>query len=370
MFLVSLSIAQAQTACEASTVTCGGYTINETGFGAVQICGECAPCGVDDGICPEKYTDGQDEVDYNKTQFLFSVPINLRPLAIKNNIVSNAYNTGNEACTTLGNAGCTNVFSYPVSDFSAIYSDSPPATVPCTDLYSSHPNNYLVANCTGVKRTAGCQWCVDPDCTANVRGLAWSSSDNTSIPANITITSNYNYLIESNVASAANGTFSLESPIGNVKFLCAKEDYIPVTKNIYVHDGTNIVDCPLKEAYCSAECTMPNAQGQEVCRSSCDGKNGCSINSTCENPDTGAIIDVSGVCAGSPPGTTKNILDLSNDRVLYVNCCSQTCGTREYKTLNIQAGDNIRNLVTKTYQKKINGDPVNLKVIIYENNLN
>lgn len=38
-----------------STLVCGGSPDSVTGFGAVEVCGDCYPCGVADGVCPEDF---------------------------------------------------------------------------------------------------------------------------------------------------------------------------------------------------------------------------------------------------------------------------------------------------------------------------
>ncbi|MFP4119139.1 MAG: hypothetical protein ACLFTH_03730 [Candidatus Woesearchaeota archaeon] len=42
-----------------STLVCGATPNSVQGYGAVDICGKCYPCGADDGVCPEDfYSDG------------------------------------------------------------------------------------------------------------------------------------------------------------------------------------------------------------------------------------------------------------------------------------------------------------------------
>ena len=372
--LLAVSLVQSQTACQATDLTCGSHPITETGFGAVQICGECFPCGVPDGVCPEKYTDGQTELDFNKTHVLFKIPEGARPPAIANNAAYRTANDGNDACSKVTDGTCARIHTYPATaNFQDIYTGTGTEHL-CT--YTGNQNEYAVAECNNVKRTAGCQWCVDPDCVANVQGVTWSSSDNTTIEANVNIVSDYNYRIESKTKSdPTTGKYTLQSPTGNVKFVCTKEDYIPVTKSVYIHDniGTNTVDCSLKEAYCTPECTMPNAQGTEVCRPNCDGKNGCRYNplGSCIGPTTGTSYDPIKMCEGLESGTRKSLewANSEHTEIFYMNCCTGTCETGSALTLDIQADDNIKNLVTKTYSKKINGEPVNLKIIVYEKNI-
>lgn len=38
-----------------ATLVCGGTPDSVTGFGAVDVCGTCFPCGVSDGVCPEDF---------------------------------------------------------------------------------------------------------------------------------------------------------------------------------------------------------------------------------------------------------------------------------------------------------------------------
>ena len=50
--------ALAQTCAERadySTLVCGSTPNSALGFGAVDICGDCYPCGVADGVCPEDF---------------------------------------------------------------------------------------------------------------------------------------------------------------------------------------------------------------------------------------------------------------------------------------------------------------------------
>ena len=376
IILLSINTTAQVGECTTSLPVCYSHDVTETGFGAVQICGECAVCGKPDGICPEDYTDGNNETDENKTRILLKISKEQRPSSIQDNAPSifNEYTgseTGHTACQSIHpEAQCVKMFWKEKFNESWTELGSSVCNLQISGDLSD--NRYWMAECEGIKRTAGCQWCNDPDCTANLTGLVWDASTNKSTgEAKVTVTSHYNYLIERITNPTSEGLYSMNKvPTGNVKVTCTKTDYRPLTKETFIQPGTNVVDCPLKEAYCTPECTIPNDEGTEVCRERCKGVNGCNFQEHTSEV-TGKTYDASTICENLEPGARVNLEwqdPPNNTQMLYVDCCNQDFGIREVDAMQIQSNNNIKNLITRTYKKTLKGEPVDVKILIYEKN--
>ncbi|MCF7866804.1 carboxypeptidase-like regulatory domain-containing protein [Candidatus Woesearchaeota archaeon] len=371
ILLSNTIIAQEPEICSPTLPICYNHDLTETGFGAVEICGECAVCGKQDGICPEKYTDGENETDTNKTSILIKIPKNQRPEKLRENapnIYNKIENTPNTACTNLHpDATCNKVYTKENWEDEWIQTNSDECN---TNIETGlNDTSYFLVECNSVKRTAGCQWCNDPDCTANLTGLTWSKSTNQTIPdARVTVTSNYNYIIDVPTNPDNQGLFSMSGvPWGNVKITCTKKDYRPIVKDTFIQPGINVLDCGMTEAYCTPECTVPNDYGTELCRARCQGINGCSFQST-TSPTSGKNYDAAKICEDLEPGARINLewQDEQHTTVLYLDCCSGQFGTEKLGSVKLESSDNIKNLITKTYNKKIKGEPVQVKILVYE----
>ncbi|MCF7871427.1 hypothetical protein K9L97_00150 [Candidatus Woesearchaeota archaeon] len=373
--ITTIATPKTEAECNTNLSICSNYDITQTGFGAVELCGECQPCGISDGICPEDYTNGEIETDYNKTTVNYQINKNTRPQTLRENapykiLPEDSTITGTKAChATYGNeTTCKQIL------FKEQTTDEWIPTTNCeTSLRNIYATNniYIKVECENVKRTTGCQNCNDPDCKATITGQAWDKTNNESIQVNVNVVSHYNYMIFSRNTSLTNGAYSIGAPTGNIRIECTKEDYIPTQKDAFIQNGTTIVDCPMQEAYCgdgitTQICTMPNEYGEDVCKPRCEGRNGCEYQQ--HTTTDGKTYYASEVCEGLTAGATVNLewIDEDETEMLYVECCSGEFKTRQSTKIKITPNKKIKNLLTKDYKKNIKGEPVTLKVIVYE----
>jgi len=347
--------AQTGPACAPTTEACG-KPITTQGFGAVEICGQCFPCGIPDGVCPENYTNGLNETASEKLHIELKVgtdrPANLITLYTPDPLI---FSTGNAGCTSIGGA-CTAIETK--STFDGAWSASP---ISCgTDISAGTYNNYYRAVCDSVPKTPGCQNCPDPDCQVNLEGLTYDSSNNQPLKAIVNVVSTTNWLIRANETSS--GEYSMIAPRGNVRVVCTYPDYVPTEHDVYLQPGKNVVDCGLTEAYCQSDCSLPNEIGQDVCRSKCQGINSCTFQT-----DTfdGNNYDAAQICEGIAPGGRVIIKRINDTSVYGVTCCNGAFGT--FSSSKFQVADNpqIKNLLTRSIKKTMNGEPVELKIIVY-----
>lgn len=345
ILIISLS-ANAQNECKTTDLSTCGYTITTIGHGAVELCQNCFVCGASDGVCPEDFSDGNPETDANKTFVLLRVSNNDRPPAILPNGNPIIYDTGREGCEVI-NGTCNTIFVKAKEGDPWIPS---PWGQSCTDSVASLNSWYVAANCTAPK-TAGCQYCPDPDCTTNLIGITFDNITNQTIPAKVNVVS-LNKVLAAKVDS--DGTYFMNPFRGNVKVICTAQDYLVTEKNVFLQRGKNIVDCPMGEASCSPECTLPDINGFEVCASKCDNQNSCNY----------ANDDIKAICEGVRAGSTVVINRTNSTHVLAVTCCT---GDYEYiyRPLFRLDADKIPNLLRRDYRKMLNGIPITLRIITY-----
>lgn len=363
IILVQPTTAQ-PTQCTPAMGVCIDHSITETGFGAVEICNECFLCGLPDGICPEEYTDGQNETDENKTEVMMSQSRVDRPDTY-DSFKFKMYESGNEACAAIGGT-CIDVQD------KRFYDETwKPSAENCgTDIddMGSESQRYLKAICEGVPRTSGCQWCPDPDCQNTFEGVTYDNGTNESLGVNVNIVSKFNWRIRSTTtADATTGYYSLPGVQGNVEVVCTYEDYLPVVRSVHAKPGLNIVDCPMIEAYCTPECTLPDQTGEYVCKPKCHTRNGCYYEEAYEYPSgSGVFYNASKECEGSVTGGRRILKRIDDNTVFGVECCPgifQEYNSQEFK---IEDNPHIKNLLTRTYRKKLNGEPVEVKIIVYD----
>lgn len=361
IFALSLFVnaANAQTgpACTPTTTACN-QPITKAGFGAVEICGQCFPCGIPDGVCPENYTNGLNESAPEKLHIELKVGSDRPSLYSSSEYGQNPliFSTGDAGCTSIGGV-CTAIETK--TNFGGSWSSS---SIACsTDLTSNSYSNYYRAVCDSVPKTPGCQNCPDPDCQVNLEGLTYDSSNNQPLKAIVNVVSTNNWLIRANKTST--GHYSMVAPRGNVRVVCTYPDYTPTEHDVYLQPGKNVVDCGLTEAYCQSDCTLPNEVGQDVCRQKCDGLNSCSFQTGTLD---GKTYDASQVCDGINPGGRVLIKRINDTSVYGVTCCTGAFET--FSSSKFQVADNpqIKNLLTRSVRKTMNGEPIELKIIVYD----
>lgn len=337
-------------ACTASTSSYCDGNIDQDGKGAVELCENCFVCGADDGVCPELYSDGSVETRTERRTMFMKASTSSSERPSVENAHTLIYNTGNEACAVIGGE-CLRVEQRTTMDASGSWSTT--GGVTCSTDISSNPH-YYQAICQGVPRTASCDNCPDPDCLASIRGVAYSAHDVRPMEdVRIQIRSRDNPDVDMTIAEAPSQFVIDPSWRGNLVMECTRPGYLPYIRDIRVQPGENIFDCRMEEAQCTPECTLPHIDGQEVCRSICQGQNGC---------DFGADPSI---CEGRTPGSTViTDHDYNDTHVQGVVCCD---GAIEpiFRPRFQLSGDDIRSLITRDYRREINGVPVTLKIIVY-----
>jgi len=335
-------------ACNPATDTsvCG-RSITVTGNGATELCETCYLCGVSDGVCPEDYSSGTTETTSEMMRMMVRIGHAGRPVFATDMPDSREviFNTGEAACNSLGGT-CTSIETKV--NLEDLWGGA--SGIGCnTDINGN--TLYVRAICNNPKR-AGCQNCPDPDCIADISGLTYDPILQEKVVTHVNIISTDNPNLRSEEDST--GVYNMQSPTGNVKVVCTAQDYNKSERDIFLQRGNNIIDCKMYEAVCSSECTLPDLDGQEVCRSKCDGQHGCGF----ANPQTTAL------CEGVPAGSTIVTKRINDSYVEAVNCCEGDFETI-YRPLSTIESNNIPNLLTRDYRKKMDGVPVTLRIITY-----
>jgi hypothetical protein len=352
LVLASIAIISAQTnaatptQCFSTNLSCG-MPITTTGRGAVELCQTCFTCGSYDGVCPEDFSDGTVEDDYNKTRLLLRAGID-RPQIAQPAANPLIFRTGIQACTSI-NGTCTSMERKTRIEDS--WTSLALGLTCATDVTAN--TDYIRAVCSAPK-TAGCQYCPDPDCTTEIRGITYDMITNESLVAKVNIVSTTNWNFRAQATSDSQGLFTLQAPRGNVRVICTAEDYTAYEKDIFLQKGNNVVDCKMDEAACSDQCTLPNINGVPICSAKCDLQNGCQYNTT----------QTKDVCSGVPLGGIVTINRTNSTHVLGVTCCEGSMEQIYRPIVDINA-NNIPNLLTRDYRKLLNGVPVTLRIITY-----
>lgn len=337
----------------ANTYTCG-QSVNVTGYGAVELCDTCFACGAADGVCPSYYSDGLNETNSTKSTVLMKVEESTRPSTTAEYTINFA--TGNAACASIGGT-CQSV-EYSLNG-ERDWQESQDVTCTRTVTIGNYPEAYR-AVCEGVPRTASCDECPDPDCEVQLKGIAYNQKNKQLVSnAQINIISSNNPAI-SYSATTTDGQYSMNVSSGNLVYSCSAAGFMPTQKEIYLGGQKNIIDCPLNYAACSSDCTLPDPDGQNICRANCHEENGCYFQT---DPNYGFMGDT---CEGVPAGTFITLGRINATHIEGVSCCEGSVQIRESPQFNPMSVSSVKNLITKNYRKELNGVPVTLKILVYD----
>lgn len=352
---IFLPLTQAQECTPGTGSACGTFSISDAGYGAVELCETCFICGASDGVCPEDFASDEYE----------TVPERLRiQLKADNTIRSNSfdtystiYNTGNDACPVLGGT-CASIEEN--IDGSWVLSSSS-----CSDDISAEDNAFR-AVCTNVKKTAGCYNCPDPDCTNTLRINTFDSTTGEPIPrARLRFTpSNPGSSVDPiEVIVNDNGAYETEGIRGNFDVECVKEDYEPYDLELFAHREDMIIDCPLREASCNQnECSIDNVDGEAICRSFCEGQEGCAYN----EPYSEVLdenISISELCNGKRADSFVTLGRINDTHVEVAQCCNQDTQIIVRPLLNISG--NVSDLLTRDFVRILNDEQITVKIAVY-----
>lgn len=381
LFVASFQIALAGGICDDSTLVCGQQIISsdplteiplpqEGGYGAVELCETCFVCGAADGICPEDYSTGQIETRAALTKSLIKVGPQDRPPGevFSSSTYRTLYLTGNNACEAILGE-CSSIESSEDGE------NWQSTSISCdTGLSSPSYNLYYRAQCDNVMRTATCHECPDPDCTASLTGLAYDLSTQSLIQdneVNVILTpvnnqENHDYLsITTNT-----GRFSTtEIPRGNMNYQCNANNYNPISGTIRINRGQNVIDCAFEEqAQCTAECTLPDASGFDICRASCDDLNDCGY----PEPLTwnGNSYNTKELCDGRRVDSFLTFGRHNSTHIAGVTCCTGELDFKFRPQFNL-IDDNltdVRNIITRDYSRVLGDESVTVRIIVYERN--
>ena len=335
-------------ACNGVANMCGD-TVQDgvSGSGGVSLCGLCYGCGVSDGVCPSSYSDGEpsDIRHYMMMRLGGDRPGNF------DTEYKVIYSTGNQACESIGGT-CSVVQAKQ-------YSEEPwtnglqGETISCSQDITTN-GNYFRAVCIDVPRVAGCTECPDPDCTINLRGLAYDATTEEPVEEGI-VRMNSSRNIELNVGGrVADGTYDVTAVQGNLEYMCTAAGYIPQRINVTLQPGDNLVDCRLSKSQCNPSCLMPNIEGDYVCEASCHNQNGCFFNA---EPSQ---------CDGRPAGTIIVTNRLNVTHVEGYACCGGIRQAFLSPIASLEGNDEIKTLIVKDVRKELNDQPVTLKIITYQ----
>lgn len=340
---------------------CGvDFRNDNTGLGGVEICGIGYPCGVSDGVCPQNYTQGQNETskDYYRQPFIrYQTPEgrNVTDTATDQVI---PYDDGDEACARIGGT-CSGVLrgNHKTGTF------NPAPSVGCSSTSGYDESAYYRADCAGVPKVAGCENCPDPDCQTNVSGYVADENNESVGNATVTLSNtnnpglNQNSEIDMFGKTNSSGGFNLpESVSGYMNVTCTAKRYNEQQFETYVQPGQDTVTCPdLGAAACTTNCTAPDAFGNEVCVAQCDGENGCSMNQTYQR-----------ICGGLPPDTERFRKRINETHIQVAQCCTGPFETRYAPLAQIEENStSIESLEVTDYTRELNGTPVTVKVVRY-----
>ncbi|MFT4261464.1 MAG: hypothetical protein ACMXX9_03455 [Candidatus Woesearchaeota archaeon] len=353
-----IPLIQAQACDPDSDEACGSFSITEPGTGAVQLCENCFICGVSDGVCPEDFASDEMETVPERLRIQLKGDNTIRPNDFDE--YSIIYNTGDEACPILGGT-CQSIERYDGESWNA-------SSITCSQDISNE-EEALRAVCTNVPRTAGCYNCPDPDCTNTLRINTFDSTTGEPIPrASLRFTPENPQSTVSPIEIVVNEDGKLETDgiRGNFNVECVKENYEPFDiESLFIHRGTMIIDCPLREASCNEnQCTIDNVDGVPICRSFCEGQNNCSFNM----PYSEVLdqnISIADTCNGRPAGSTVTLGRINDTHVEVAQCCNQDTQIISRPILEI-SGD-VSDLLTRDFVRTLNNEQITVKIAIYRN---
>ena len=352
--------------CTALTPSvCPGNTIYNLGFGAVELCDNCYVCGAADGVCPDDFSDGTilDQND-DRTRVAMKIGVSSRPQGeiFESNNFRLIHSTGNAACASIG-ASCSSILTKQNTNDAF----EPATEISCSDSVELlNFTNYYTAQCENVPRRGNCLNCPDPDCGAQVRGLAYDRNTGNLIPgARIVLTSNANTQINNLDLGAitSSGTYEFDGVRGRLNVQCSYEGYNPISFTKTLTLGTNIIDCPLERAQCTPQCTIPDASGNEICRASCDESNSCGYLSGEFN---GMNYNFADICDGRRVDSFVVLGRENSTHVQGVTCCTGALESIYRPQFSLQEQNNIRNVLTRDYSRQIEEEPVTVRIIVYE----
>ncbi|MCC7574306.1 carboxypeptidase-like regulatory domain-containing protein [Candidatus Woesearchaeota archaeon] len=356
--IIVITLTQITTAepCGVGTQSVCGVSINTPGHGAVELCNNCFVCGADDGICPSWYSKGAINED-NLTVLLRKGTID-RPAETE---YSAAYNTGNEACEHFGG-------TFLVAETKTYRSDLWEINYSFLGHYNvNNYDMYIRAICGNILTTPSCNECVDPDCTASIKGIAHTGDGNTVkdavvviIPQNEIQKANEPLFMRSNTTNEK-GEYKISNAYsGKVTMLCSAIGYEGTARNITLLAGENVVDCNLGHASCDEHCTIPSSRfGERICAKECQGENGCDFNSTI----------AMNACDRRP----INFFHQLNSTILsdYIQiegilCCNTFPHIINRTIFRVNPETEISDLLTRRFRKALpDGTPMDLHIIVY-----
>ncbi len=336
---------------------CGEF-ISTSGHGAVELCSDCFVCGANDGVCPSRYSDGT----ITRRNITMKVPF----VQGSTQQYTISYSTGNEACDVIA-GDCDSVMRREQGG-------SWSAAGSCAqDISSSSEDQFYYKAVCDAPRTAGCIECPDPDCGTQLRGVTYSTvtgelMGDVRVRVYAPNNDNINTLTQSSPAGFYNSELDSDfNPVeGRILVSCIAPQYFPLVQEVVLQPGSNIFNCAMERADCTPSCTLPDADGEEVCRADCAGEGGCAYPSIDENGYVYSPEEIAGMCDGLrsdtfiPLGPDPN----DDDYVVGIVCCNQGLESRFMPYFNLR-GDDIKNLITRNYRKDLDGMPVTLKIIVY-----
>ncbi len=352
-FILVLFHVQAQSGCDPDGKGYCGVSITQEGYGAVELCEDCFVCGEDDGVCPEDFTSGE---LLEEVYMLLKPPVGDRPSGFTNH--SYNFEDGNTACQEIG-GNCVYIEESADDD---LWSSS---GLDCNSNVDDEDKDlYYRAVCNDVPRTPSCGYCIDPDCKTTLKGYAYDNATDEPLEgAPVLISTEINPEVYSSGESDSDGSYEFDSVRGNLNFSCGYDRYYPIQDQpVELQRGSNVVDCALEEAECGPDCTLPNEYGVDICRSDCDGRNGCEYQNTTFQEEDYHAVDV---CDGVEQGSFEVIGRENSTHVKGVTCCT---GEFEYKfspEFNLNA-DDVSSLLTREYRRVLDDEPVTVKIIVYE----
>ena len=357
LFLFLTVIIVAPEAEAAGYDACGvDFRNDATGYGGAEICGIGYPCGKADGVCPQNFSRGYNETskDFYKLPFVRYATPSSRNVNDTSTDQVIAYEDGDAACQRIGGT-CQEIL-----ESNSKTGSYTPSSVNCGDVSGFDDARYYRANCTGVPKVAGCENCPDPDCEANITGYVADTDDESLENATVTLTNDNNPLLPSDrlfTRTNSTGGFTLPKAVsGYMTVTCGKALYSNQQFQTYVQPGQDTVTCPaLGAAACSANCTAPDAFGNDVCVASCDGENGCTMNTTYQD-----------LCDGLPPDAERFLERINDTHIRVGQCCDGPSEIRYAPLAEIDSNNSdVESLEITDYQRELNGTPVTVKVVRY-----
>ena len=295
----------------------GGYACgvpfnnSVTGYGGVEVCGYPYACGVADGVCPERFSQGG--IETNKSyrtqpyvQYAYPDSTDAEPFNF------DVYANGSAACAPIA-GNCSGILT--LNETSGNWTDS---SYTCSDPSSSYnSSNDYRANCTDVPNVAGCEYCQDPDCRTNLTVMVTDSAGNPVEEANVRFVG-YNDSTSWEVEADSGELVTDVGFTGFFNVTCGSDFYYSTQKNQeYIQPGTDVLYCPgLQPAGCTENGTSPNQYGEMVCRTACQNETSFTILNSCNGLPRSAEVLLGrenethveyGQCCGGSPTSSRYV---------------------------------------------------------------